>query len=163
MADRPNAVGGFGLQSLLNQAAGVNAAEVPQGAVPFNGDAGSQWHPAMGRANEYAKSLGYDYLRFEGTGMRAKGIPPQGQLPPVNSIEVQRLLIGDKAGQEHELGTILPEAAHLSSLKSTDQLFSEMKKMIDDYHSTDQVGTKNAPAAKEKPQKFSPRPPEPKR
>jgi hypothetical protein len=98
-------------------------------AVAFDGNAAAQWMPAFERARAYAKTLGFRDLRFEGTGVMAKGIR---QGPFVNATELQRLTLIDRAGGEHPLpNAILPEAAHLRSLKSSETLFEIMKHEID--------------------------------
>jgi hypothetical protein len=51
----------------------------------------------------------------------------------VNAIEVQKVLLVDRAGEEHEIGQTLPEAKHIRSLKSTAALTREFKAMVDAY------------------------------
>lgn len=98
--------------------------------VPFQNDAGDQWYPAIDRASEYARSIGYQGVRFEGTGALARGL---GR-PPVNAIELQEIFLMTGPGESQSLGSVLPEAGHLQALKSTESLFGEFKGLIDRYH-----------------------------
>ena len=95
--------------------------------LPFgDGNAASQWHPAMREINAYAQQLGIGTISYRGSGVFAKSMNP-----PVNATELQTITLTWKQdGKKYDLGEILPEGAHLREIKSTSELVAEMKQLI---------------------------------
>jgi hypothetical protein len=94
-----------------------------------DGNAAREWFAALKLAETYAQSLGYRSVAYEGTGIIARAFPPL-----VRATELQSLILIDSEGIGHVIGDALPEAEHLRLIKSSETLFEEFKKLIDDYH-----------------------------
>ncbi len=95
--------------------------------LPFgDGNAASQWHPAMAEINAYAQKNGIGVISYRGSGEMAKSMRP-----PVKAEELQIIsLTWSQDGKKYDLGKILPEGAHMRELKSTAELVAEMKDLI---------------------------------
>ncbi len=77
------------------------------------------------KAKKYAQETFWVTIHFEGTWTKTKSINSSNTL--VNPIELQRIF--DSKG--NEIWNILPEKEHLVSFKDSEEIFSEIKTLLD--------------------------------
>ncbi|MFO0727978.1 MAG: hypothetical protein U1E65_29630 [Myxococcota bacterium] len=102
-------------------------AKLPK-TTAFHANAAAQFIPGIEQASAYAELKGFGGVSFEGSGIHAKGMNTK---PHVEPTEVQNLFLLDKKGKKHKLGQILPEAAHIKTLKTGAAVFDAVRAMID--------------------------------
>lgn len=114
--------------------------DIPEGddqpelsTVPFEPNAALQWLPAIVNARLFARSLGYSDASYAGSSIvaRRSGVH-------VSAIELQTIFVTTADGQPQEIGKVLPEAVHLSTLKSTETLTAEINSLIQSFYTNAQ-------------------------
>lgn len=97
--------------------------------VKYQNDASGQFLPAVEAASKHAVSLGYKSVTYAGTGLLARGVKPM-----VLAIERQRIFLNTHTGESIDIGSVLPEENHITTLKSSAVLTQELCALVDRYH-----------------------------
>jgi hypothetical protein len=88
------------------------------------------FYKALDKAEKYALTLGATAVVAENTGILAKGLERR----KINLIEVQDIfvvIVRNSKTEKIKVASVLPEAEHLRTLKTSEALFLEMKTGID--------------------------------
>lgn len=89
------------------------------------------WYKAEDKAKTYAEANGLT-LATTWSGIMAKNLSLGKR--NINYIEYQNVSVFDtKTNEKYTLWTILPEKNHLTEMKTPEEIFQEMKNLIDEY------------------------------
>ncbi len=94
------------------------------------------------RAKKYGKSKNIT-LTFQGSGFLAKGFSfgPK-EVNPIEYLEVWASKKG--VAKRKHIGTILPEKEHLTLLKTSEEVYQQIKEMVDNYDQGKEAPTTDA-------------------